>query len=512
MPVATADYVIVGAGSAGCVLAARLSADPGRSVLLLEAGGPDRRAEVAMPAAYPRLFGSSYDWAFRTIRQPGLGGRRTAWPRGRTLGGSSSINAQIWTRSLPSDYDEWGLPGWSDRDLLPYVQRAEQMEDDEDPTAPRPHLSELRDPSPSTAGFLAACREAGLPESAPEGFGPVRVTQNHGRRWSAADSYLKPATRRPNLTVLTGAEVLRLLIEDGVATGVEVRLDGERQHLRAAREVIVSAGAVNSPALLLRSGVGDPEQLVPLSIPVLVDRLAVGGNLADHLYVPVSADSPQPVSPGLDDPQAAAREYLSRRTGPLSSNLAEALAFVATLGAGPPDLELLWMIVPELGPEQASRHGVTVASVLLKPASRGRVRLDPADPAGPPLIDPGYLSDPEGQDLATLRRGVRLARRVLSRPALQSWVKQLPVPDPAGDDELDRLVRARATTLYHPTGTCRMGADPDAVVDLSLRVRGLRGLRVVDASVLPEIPRAHTHAPTVTVAERAADLILAESP
>ncbi|SHH24564.1 choline dehydrogenase [Jatrophihabitans endophyticus] len=526
-----ADYVVVGAGSAGCVLASRLSAVPDTSVVLVEAGDADRRAELSVPAAYPRLFGTSADWGFETVAQPGLGGRRVAWPRGRVLGGSSALNAQIWTRGHPADFDAWaaaGCSGWAWADVLPYFCRAEQLTgavatapaERPSPRVDRPgalgrhgsvRLTGLRDPSPATAAFLAACAQAGLPRLAAEGDGrdegyaPVLVTQHHGRRWSAVDAYLRPAAGRDSLTVLTGARLRAITFDAAAATGVEVVTAAGVVHVAARREVLLAAGAIGSPWALLDAGIGDAAALRAAGRPVRVHRPEVGRNLADHLYVPVSATSPHALSPGVGDQRAGAAEYLARRRGPLTSNLAEALAFVRTDPAlVAPDIELLWLVVPRL--DQPSRHGVTVASVLLQPASRGRVALDPAAPDAAPVIDAGYLTDPDGADLTTLLRGVARARQVLTRPALAAWCD----PDLAGGDVA--LCRGSAQTLYHPVGTCRMGADADAVLDPQLRVRGVERLRVVDASAMPTITRAHTQAPTVMLAERAADLVVADSP
>ena len=546
---AAADYVIVGAGSAGCVLADRLSADGTSQVILIEAGGPDSQAEISVPAAFPRLLGTRVDWAFTTTAQAGLGGRPVRFPRGKVLGGSSSLNAQIWTRGHRLDYDSWG-PGWRFSDVRPYFQRAEDRSTGDRPTGDRSTgdrrtddgsgtggpvpVRDLRDPSPATVAFLAACAQAGHASvgagesSADAGYGPVRVTQRGGRRCSAADAYLRPALSRPNLTVLAGRPVRRVVIESGRAVGVELATPGHPAGgalVRARREVILSAGAVGSAHLLLLSGVGDPEQLRSVGVPVRVPLPEVGRNLADHLYVPLVLGAREPVSPGVGDQRADAVEYLRTRRGRLSSNLAEALVFLRTDECLPaPDVELVWMVVPHLdqrgpsqgGPDQSGSdrpgHGVTLGVVLLQPASRGTVRLASADPAVPPRIDPGYLSDPA--DEPVLVAGVRRAQRLLGQPALAGLLGA-PLLAGALDPStvaIGGYLRAHADTLYHPVGTCRMGADPASVVDPQLRVRGVLGLRVVDASALPVIPRAHTHAPTVMLAERAADLIRLQPP
>ncbi|WP_327697969.1 GMC family oxidoreductase [Streptomyces sp. NBC_00459] len=455
------DYVIVGAGTAGCVLAAGLSAS-GAEVTLLESGPPDRRPEVRIPAAFPRLFGTEYDWAHTTEPQPGLGGRSLFWPRGRTLGGSSSINAQIWTQGHPDDYDDWATPGWSAKEVAPCFERAAM------------NLESLRTPHPSTIDFLDACELAGLtPLVAGEGCAPVTVTQKRGRRWSSADAYLRPAGSRPNLKVITGADVRRIDLADGRAVGVEYG-DG---YVPARREVIVAAGAVGSPVLLLRSGIGDPAE----NEGVVVALPEVGRNLLDHLMVPLV------FGPG----PAAARVRAT-------SNNAEALAFLRSAPeVSAPDLEFLWMPVPFLDHGRAeSGLGSTLAVVLLRPRSSGRITLT----AGEPRIDPGYLTDPA--DLRPLLAGVRRAHGLLTR--LTDWVGE-PLT-PAARTTSAEAVRESAETLYHPVGTCRMGP----VVDERLRVRGVRDLRVADVSVCPAIPRAHTQAAAVMIGERAVDLILKE--
>ncbi|CAL9368550.1 GMC family oxidoreductase [Streptomyces cellulosae] len=522
----TARYVVVGAGSAGCVLAERLSADGDAQVVLIEAGGPDRRAEIGIPAAFPSLFGTSADWGYRTTPQPGLGGRTLNWPRGRTLGGSSSLNAQIWTRGHLADFDGWaeddGCAGWSAGEVLPYFARAEDRSGAGAYGSGGPiRIEDLRDPSPATAEFLGACAEAGLPALddgrplEPEGAGPVRATQRGGRRWSAADGYLRPALRRENLTVVTDARVERILIEDGRAVGVAYTTADGPAEARADGEVLLAAGAIGSPQLLMLSGVGDADELRGHGITVHAHSPRVGRGLADHLYVPLAFEAHGRVTPGVTDRQGEITEFLRGRRGRLTSNLAEAVAFLRSgPGLPAPDLEFVWMLVPFLDQARAARqHGVTLGVVLLRPRSHGTVRLASADPAAHPVIDPRYLSDPDGDDLRVLTEGIHRAQQVLTRPALAARLGAPLTPGALDPDPgtVHALTRTHAETLYHPVGTCGMGGDPEAVLDPHLRVRGVAGLRVVDASALPSLPRGHTHAPTVMLAERAADLILAEA-
>ena len=483
-----ADYVVVGAGSAGCVLAARLSEDPATRVLLLEAGPEDRKREIRIPAAFSRLYRSEVDWGYSTAPQKWLEGREIVFPRGKVIGGSSSINAQIALRGHRADYDGWGVPGWSWADVLPYFERSAAG-----PFA----LTSLRDPSPLTAAFVEAAAELGIPRSPdlnapePEGVAPVEVNQRRGRRWSVADGYLRPARRRPNLSVLTGAHATGILLDGDRATGVAYLRDGRPQEARARREVVLSAGAIGSPHLLLLSG---------------LDRPGVGANLQDHLVGGVLASSTSTHTLFAAESPANLLRYLLLRRGMLTSNVAEAAAFVRTrpeLEA--PDLELVFapVLFVDEGLVPPPEHGLTIGTIPLQPASRGSVALRSADPLEPPAIDPAYLSAEE--DVRVLLDGVRLARRLLATSALGPHVRAELIPGPAArsDDELVEVLRAKAHTLYHPVGTCALGT----VVDPELRVRGVGGLRVADASVIPRIPRGHTNWPTVMVAEKAADLL-----
>lgn len=503
------DYVVVGAGSSGCVLAARLTEDPDVSVLLLEAGHNDRKLEIKIPAAFSKLFDSSVDWGYRTAPQAGLGGREVFFPRGKVVGGTSSINAMMVLRGRPADQDAWGLPGWSWADVEPaYVRSA---------AGPFP-LGVQRQPHPLTLAFVEAAVVAGIPRSTDlngsgdEGVGLVPVSTRRGRRWSVADGYLRPALRRPNLTLVTGAHACRLLLDGGRAHGVAYRSGGTDEEARAAREVVLAAGAIDTPKLLLLSGVGPRDALDDVGIELVHDAPAVGRHLQDHL-----ANGILVATEGIETLFTAERyrhlaTWLVRRRGPLSSNVAEAAAFLRLdSSSGGPDLELIFAPVPfeEEGLQRPSRHGFTIATVALQPLSVGEVRLRSADSADPPVIDPQYLSDPEGHDADVLLRGVRLARRLAATEPLSHYVAEefLPGPQAEDDEALLAHLRERSQTLYHPVGTCRMGADADAVLDPELRVRGIEGLRVVDASAIPRLPRGHTNWPTVMLAERGAELI-----
>ncbi|MFC3818580.1 GMC family oxidoreductase [Planomonospora venezuelensis] len=513
------DYVIVGAGSAGCVLAGRLSADPAVTVALLEAGGSDRKLEIRMPAGFAKLFKTDYDWNFTTAKQAELSGRELYWPRGRVLGGSSSLNAQMWVRGHRADYDGWDVPGWSYDEVLPYFRRAENRvgsnRGDVYGSGGPIHISELRSPNITTTAFLTACEELGLTRleelngPSNEGFCATPVTQDRGRRWSAADAYLRPALKRPNLTVLTSSHVNRILIEDGRATGVEYGGPAGASVVRARREVVLAAGAIGSPHLLMLSGVGAADELREQGVEPVLDLPQVGRNLQDHLASAVILHCPRPVTLAGADSMANLLRFLAGRTGMLTSNVGEAVAFIRTGPEEPaPDIELIFAPGPFIdhGLTPPSGHGLTIASILLQPESRGRIALNGREAA----IDPGYLT--AEIDLRRQVAGLKKARELFATAALKPFAG--PPMDPywgaESDEELARWIRERSETLYHPAGTCRMGTDAESVVDPALRVRGVEGLRVADVSIMPVINRGHTHAPAVMIGEKAADLIAAD--
>jgi choline dehydrogenase len=516
------DYVIVGAGSAGCVLAARLSEKPSTRVLLLEAGRAETPREAVVPAAFSRMFKTACDWAYETEPEPALDGRRLYWPRGKVLGGSSTLNAMVYVRGHRADYDGWaalGNPDWSFADVLPYFRRAEDQQrgaSDLHGIGGPLRVSDLRTVNPLSRAFVAAGLELGFPAN-PDfngldqlGFGLYQVTQRYGRRESAATAYLRPARRRANLALRTGAHATRVALERGRAVGVEYVSNGRREQVRAAREVVLCGGSVNSPQLLMLSGIGPAEHLRSLGIDVACDLPGVGENLQDHLAVMVAYECRKPVTLANAERLAGLLSYLLFRRGPLTSNVAEAGAFVITQPAVRlPDIQFhfgpVWFV--EHGLANPPGHGFTFGPTLLRPQSRGRIRLRTADPLMPPAIHASYLT--QSADVAPLVAGIRLARRLAATRAFADFRGGETAPGPTVTDDpgLAAYVRARAETLYHPVGTCRMGADAAAVVDGCLRVRGVEGLRVVDASVMPTIVGGNTNAPTIMIAEKAAELI-----
>lgn len=503
------DYVIVGAGSAGCVLANRLTEDPDVSVLLLEAGGPDTNELVHLPAAFSALYRTAQDWDHSTIYEPYANDRRIYLPRGKVLGGSSSINAMIYIRGNPLDYDEWGS-GWTWDELLPYFERSAE-------TLP---ISEGRSRNPLSQHFIDAATARGLPLNedfngdSQEGVGWYRVTQRNGARASAAVAYLHPVMERPNLTVETHVHALSILFEGERAAGVVGARMSEMVVHRAEREVIVCGGTYNSPQLLMLSGIGRPAELEELQVEVVAESPEVGLNLHDHpnsgAVYGISEESS--LFGALNEENLALFEAEGR--GPLTSNVAEAGGFIRTreeLEA--PDVQLHFAparfqsegLVPGDG------HGFALGACVLKPKSRGFVALGSPDPTAKPLIVHNYLEHPD--DVASMVAGVRTCLEICATGKLAELSTGMLIgPESDSDADIEAHCRQRLQTLYHPVGTCRMGDEPTAVVDRELRVRGVEALRVVDASVMPSVPRGNTNAPVIALAERAADLIKGEVP
>jgi choline dehydrogenase-like flavoprotein len=518
------DYVIVGAGSAGCVLANRLSEDPSVRVLLLEAGGKDRSLNVKIPATFPKQFHTKLDWDFATEPEPHVDGRSLFIPRGKMLGGSSSMNAMLYVRGRPLDYDSWeaqGAPGWGYRDVLPYFVKSEDnvRGASEFHGAGGPlRVSEQRSPRPMNRRFLAASEAAGIPQipdyNGPEqdGASIAQVTQLGGQRFSAADAFLRPVLGRPNLEVRTNVTVLGVEFDGERAVGVRLRRRRRGEELaRAEREVVLSAGAIGSPHLLLLSGVGPAKELHAAGVEARHDLPGVGRNLQDHPFVTMIWEvSDQQTLYGAEKPKPLA-EWLLRRSGPLSSTVAEVFAFTRTRG-GLPAADIQFHMgaayFEDHGQETYDGHCMVIAPVLVSPKARGQVWLRSADPMAKPRIITNTLSDPE--DVESMVAGMGLAREIAEQaPLKEIVVKELkPGAGSTHREELEADLRRRLMLIYHPVGTARMSdTHEQAVVDSQLRVHGLQGLRVIDASVMPTITGGNTNAPTIMIAERGADLI-----
>jgi choline dehydrogenase len=523
----TYDYVIVGAGSAGCVLANRLSANPRNRVLLLEAGGRDWHPFIHMPAGIAKLVGKKgVNWNYTTEPQAQLNNRRLWWPRGKVLGGSSSINAMCYVRGDARDYDEWahlaGDARWNWNGVLPYFKRAEantrgadEVHGGDGPLC----VSDLRYHNPLSQVMLDAASTAGYPlnrdfnGATQEGFGLYQVTQKDGARCSTAAGYLRAARGRANLRVLTRAAVQHVLVDGHRAVGVDYRHHG-RLTRAEAREVILCGGAINSPQLLMLSGIGPGDHLRALGIRINQELPGVGANLQDHLDVCTLQRATKPITYDRLSDTLVAFQYLTRRAGPGTSNVAEAGGFARSSLARDERCDLQFHFVPALlddhGRNRLDGYGYTLHACGLRPQSRGTIRLKTTNPAAAPAIQPSYLSDAQGDDLKVLIEAAKRSREIFAAAPFDAYRGDeiFPGCNACTDADLAAFIRRKAETIYHPIGTCRMGADDDAVVDAELRVHGVAGLRVVDASVMPVLPGGNTNAPTIMIAEIAADFMM----
>jgi choline dehydrogenase-like flavoprotein len=526
------DYVIIGAGSAGSVLANRLSADGVTKVCLLEAGKADDSVMINVPMGIISLLkGRAYNWYYYTEAQDNLNGRTLYWPRGKTLGGSSSINAMIYMRGVAEDYDEWealGAPGWGWNAVLPVFRQLERNERGGDAfhgAYGELNVADLRNPNPLAQVFIEAATEAGLPRNddfngaRQEGAGPYQVTQKNGRRFSAARAFLDRAKTRPNLTIHTGAHAAKILIEGRRATGVEARLSDGVTRIMARREVICAGGAINSPQLLLLSGIGPRDELARHGIAQILELPGVGRNLQDHLDVSVIVKdrTKQAIGVGgatLARVAKAFFEYRKTGSGMFASNAAEAGAFAKlSPESARPDVQFHFLptMLRDHGRRLTPGYGMTLHCCQLRPKSRGYIGLKSGDPFAEPLIQPNYLSHDD--DVAQLLAALKLGRRIMNTKTMREvsgGAEIDPGPNMSSDGQLIEFIRNHAETIYHPVGTCKMGHDPMAVVDDRLRVRGIAGLRVADASIMPRLIGGNTNAPSMVIGEKAARMILAD--
>ncbi|MEM7111903.1 MAG: choline dehydrogenase [Chloroflexota bacterium] len=519
------DYIVIGAGSAGCAVVGRLS-ESGANVLLLEAGGPDDEQNIHVPAAFPNLFNTPFDWAYETEPQVHCNNRRDYMPRGKVLGGSSSINAMVYQRGSAADYDGWaklGNEGWSWEDVKPFFKKAQNQErgESEHHGVGGPiNVAELRDPNPLSLAMVQACEEQGLPLNedfngdTQVGFGLYQVTQKNGMRHSAAVGYLHPALGRENLTAVPFAHVHRLTFDGKRCTGAVYVKDGETHTASASKEVIVCGGAINSPQLLMLSGIGPKETLADLGIDVVMDLPGVGQNYHDHLMAPVAYHSTQPVSlAGALEPEEA-EKFQNEAKGLLTSNIGEAGGFLKLHDdSEAPELQFHfcpgWFVLHGAGNPEG--HGYTMLPGIVGTKSIGHLTLRSADPNDPPIIDPNYLAD--DFDMDVLVEGVKISRKIMHSSAFDAYRGEefLPGADVQSDEEIREFIRNWVQNIYHPVGTCKMGRDEMAVVNEKLQVHGVSGLRVADASIMPAIVNANTNNPCIMIGEKCADMILQEA-
>ncbi len=522
------DTIIVGGGTAGCVLANRLSADPGRKVLLLEAGRtPPLNSEI--PSNWVLLFNTGADWGYHTEAQAGCKGRRIFWPRGKMIGGSGAMNAMIYMRALPSDYDNWaalGAQGWDWAHVLPAFLKSEHNprfgNSPYHRTGGELHISDVPYIDPTERQWLAAAQAAGLPFNddfngpRQEGVGFFQLTVKDGERFGTGKAFLRPALERPNLTVRTGVLTTRVLIENNRAVGVQYLENGYLHNALASSDVVLASGSIGSAQLLLLSGIGPADELRAVGVTVTHDLPGVGKSLQDHINIPITFATRDRVGiGGMNDAElgAAFTQWSRERSGPLTSNWAAAGGFARSKpDVAEPDLQLYGVISANRDHARyiASGPGITLHATLQRPDSHGELRLRSADPLEHPSLDPRYFaSDPDGSDLATMVEGIKLNRRIAAQSPLRELIEReiTPSAEAHSDAAIADFIRGHCTTLYHPTSTCRMGIDPLAVVDPRLRVHGLDGLMVADASVFPKMVSGNTNAPVIMVAERAAGFI-----
>ena len=522
------DYIVIGGGSAGSAVTGRLAVDGTKRVCLVEAGGRNDNIIIKTPGFMPFIRNSS-NYKFDTVPQKGLNGRIGYQPRGKGLGGSSAINAMVYIRGNAWDYDNWadlGCTGWAFDDVLPYFKKAESNErggDDYHGDGGPLFVSNQRSPNPVSEAFVEAAAQLQLRrnndfnDDSQDGFGMYQVTQRNGERWSAARAYVEPIREQGNVAIRTNTIVERLVVEDGRVTGVMVKRGRRSEMLYAKHGVILSAGAFNSPQILMLSGIGPAAHLKAHGVDVVLDKPAVGGNLQDHIdYVSSwETESDVPMGQTLKGTlkmAGAILEHRRKRTGPMSTCYAESGGFWSVMPDAPaPDIQ--WHFVPAVledhGREKVSKHGFSLHACVLRPESRGTVRLGSNQAEDAPVIDPNFLDD--DRDIAVLREGVRLSHRIADAPALMEFGPKDRYPIDIDDDAaLDELIRSRADTVYHPVGTCRMGSDEDSVVDPTLKARGIDGLWIADASVMPKIVSGNTNAPSIMIGERCADFIKAQ--